>query len=324
MKVSFIAILLFSVGTCAAQDGVLNISFLKNDGRYVAKRDSADYVRVVSVPDSGSNLYNIVDYYRNDSKRLIGKTSKIFPPQFEGQCVIFYQNGKKASVVFYKNGLLVGDEYEFFPNGKLYRQKEFPDDGDKFDDINNNFLIKANYDSLGATLVKNGNGYYKGYDGNFKYIEVEGRVRNGKRDSVWKGTNKNLGFTYTENYKNGIFIEGTSIDKSGQAVTYTKVNVIPPHFKGGDAGFGRYLHNNIKYPEEARRVGTQGEVMVSFVVEKDGTVDDVRVARPVGPSIDAEAVRVITNSPRWVPGMQYGRPVRVMYSVPINFTLPGN
>jgi TonB family protein len=323
MKISFIAIFLFSILTCAAQDSVLNISYL-TDGRYVSTRERADYVRIVSVPDSGSNLYNIVDYYRNDSKRLIGKTSKIFPPQFEGQCVIFYRNGKKAMVLNYKNDLLVGEAYVFYPNGNLYLEKQYPDNGDKFNDINNNFLIKANYDSLGATLVKNGNGYYKGYEGNFKYIDVEGPVKNGKRDGVWKGTNKNLGVTYTENYKNGVFIEGTSIDQTGQAVNYTSVNAVPPRFKGGEAGFIRYIKKNIKYPDEARRLGIQGKVMVSFVVEKDGSVSDVQVARPVSPSIDAEAIRVVENSSRWVPGMQYGRPVRVMYSVPISFTLPSN
>ena len=94
-----------------------------------------------------------------------------------------------------------------------------------------------------------------------------------------------------------------------------------PTFKGGDAALMKYLSENIKYPEAAEKAGEQGRVVVSFTVEKDGAVADVKVARSVTPTLDAEAVRVIKAMPKWVPGKQDGQLVRVRYNVPVSFKL---
>ena len=94
-----------------------------------------------------------------------------------------------------------------------------------------------------------------------------------------------------------------------------------PTFKGGDAALMKYLSENIKYPEAAEKAGEQGRVVVSFTVEKDGAVADVKVARSVTPTLDAEAVRVIKAMPNWVPGKQDGQLVRVRYNVPVSFKL---
>ena len=94
-----------------------------------------------------------------------------------------------------------------------------------------------------------------------------------------------------------------------------------PTFKGGDAALMKYLSENIKYPEAAEKAGEQGRVVVSFTVEKDGAVADVKVARSVTPTLDAEAVRVIKAMPKWVPGKQDDQLVRVRYNVPVSFKL---
>jgi protein TonB len=101
---------------------------------------------------------------------------------------------------------------------------------------------------------------------------------------------------------------------------FTSVEQVP-EFPGGLDAFGRYLGKNIRYPAVARENGTQGRVIVSFVCERDGSLTDVKVARGIGDGCDEEAVRVIKSSPKWKPGIQNGRPVRVAYSVPISFTL---
>ena len=101
---------------------------------------------------------------------------------------------------------------------------------------------------------------------------------------------------------------------------FTSVEQVP-EFPGGLDAFARYLSKNIRYPAVARENNTQGRVIVSFVCEKDGSLTDVKGARGIGDGCDEEAVRVIKASPHWKPGIQNGRPVRVAYSVPINFTL---
>jgi TonB family protein len=97
-----------------------------------------------------------------------------------------------------------------------------------------------------------------------------------------------------------------------------------PVFPGGIDAFFRYLGKNIRYPTKEREKGIQGRVIIGFVVEKDGSLSDVRLLRGVAPGIDAESVRVIKASPNWQPGKQNGKAVRVAYSVPISFTLAGD
>lgn len=96
-----------------------------------------------------------------------------------------------------------------------------------------------------------------------------------------------------------------------------------PAFPGGIAELMKYLSSNIKYPVEAHKAGIQGRVVVSFVVNKDGTVKDAKIVRSVDKSIDAEALRVISAMPKWQPGYQDGKAVSVRYTVPVTFRLTG-
>jgi len=96
-----------------------------------------------------------------------------------------------------------------------------------------------------------------------------------------------------------------------------------PDFPGGDAARMKFLQENIKYPQMARESGIQGTVYVTFVVEPNGSVSDVRVLRGIGGGCDEEAIRVIKMMPNWKPGQQRGKPVRVQFNMPIKFTLQG-
>lgn len=94
-----------------------------------------------------------------------------------------------------------------------------------------------------------------------------------------------------------------------------------PVFPGGDEALRKYLAQSVKYPVIAQENGIQGRVFVSFVVNQKGEVTNVRVARPFDPNLDKEAVRVVQSMPKWAPGMQRGKAVKVSYTVPINFVL---
>lgn len=99
------------------------------------------------------------------------------------------------------------------------------------------------------------------------------------------------------------------------------VEEMPEFPNGGQAGLMQYLAKNIKYPTIAQENGTQGRVVCQFVVNKDGSIVDVKVLRSVDPYLDKEAVRVISTMPKWKPGKQRGKPVRVKYTVPVMFRL---
>ena len=94
-----------------------------------------------------------------------------------------------------------------------------------------------------------------------------------------------------------------------------------PEFPGGVEAMMHYVANNVKYPQEARDKNISGRVFVSFVIEKDGSINEAKVMRGIGGGCDEEAVRVVKNMPKWKPGMQKGKPVRVSYMMPLNFKL---
>ena len=94
-----------------------------------------------------------------------------------------------------------------------------------------------------------------------------------------------------------------------------------PSFPGGPSALMQYLSSNIKYPVVAEENGVQGRVVCTFVVERDGSITDVRVIKSVDPSLDKEAVRVVKGMPKWIPGKQNGSAVRVKYTVPVTFRL---
>ena len=97
-----------------------------------------------------------------------------------------------------------------------------------------------------------------------------------------------------------------------------------PEYPGGASALFQFLAKNVKYPAAAEKAGTQGRVVVTFVVEQDGSIVEPTVTRSVSPELDAEAVRVINAMPNWKPGTQNGKAVRVKYTVPINFALQGS
>ncbi len=94
-----------------------------------------------------------------------------------------------------------------------------------------------------------------------------------------------------------------------------------PEFPGGRGALMKYLATNIKYPPYAKEAGIQGRVFINFVVEKDGSITAVKVLRGIGGGCDEEAIRVVKNMPKWSPGMQRGKPVRVSFNLPVKFTL---
>lgn len=96
---------------------------------------------------------------------------------------------------------------------------------------------------------------------------------------------------------------------------------VDPAFPGGEAAMGEWIQKNIVYPEMAKEMGEQGTVYVQFVVNRDGSIVDVVIVRGVSESLDNEAKRVVKKMPKWSPGEQAGKPVRVRFTLPINFRL---
>lgn len=124
--------------------------------------------------------------------------------------------------------------------------------------------------------------------------------------------------------------EETTIDQTDIQIDDEEVDDEPvnfysvqerPQFPGGETALYQFLANNVKYPEDAMANNVQGTVWVQFIIDKKGNVTNVKVVRSVDPSLDKEAVRVVKSMPRWKPGKQRGKPVRVIFQVPIKFEI---
>jgi protein TonB len=110
----------------------------------------------------------------------------------------------------------------------------------------------------------------------------------------------------------------TESDNSNEVFKAVEIN---PEYPGGEAAFGKFLQSHIRYPPIAKENGTQGRVFLQFVVERDGSLTDMKIVRDPGSGLGEEAVRVLKISPHWKPGIQNGKAVRVQYTVPVNFAL---
>lgn len=132
-------------------------------------------------------------------------------------------------------------------------------------------------------------------------------------------------YSYTEESSMRVEVKYVSVrvehEEAPPEHTIFQITEVMPEFPGGQAALLSFLSKNIKYPAVAQENGAQGRVIVQFVVNRDGSVVDPVVLRSVDPSLDREALRVISAMPKWRPGIQRGRTVRVKYTVPVTFKL---
>ena len=115
------------------------------------------------------------------------------------------------------------------------------------------------------------------------------------------------------------FMTSTAQTKKNDMV-FDVVEVMP-QYPGGQIAMMKYIMENIKYPKQAVKERIQGRVTVRFIVEKDGSISDVKPILSVHPLLNKEAVRVVESMPKWTPGKQNGKPVRVRFNLPVMFKL---
>ena len=309
-----LGLLVFNIAFAQKRDTV--VYYLNASGKVVSAKDSADFFLVILPPDTSvdKKLFIVKEFYRNGKIRLIGNSmsKNLKNLKFQGAQITFFPNGHKMRVENFENGEPVDDGIEYYPNGRLYKIISYAP--------NKNVFLKPFTDSTGNVLAENGTGKWIEFNESFNEIYSEGSVSNGVADGTWHGKiNDSVGFE-------SIFNKGTVISSiriyryKNESDTCRSPDVIP-EFPGGLEAFNKFIGNNVRYPALARENGVQGIIIIGFVVEKDGTISNIKVARGIGDGCDQEAIRVIKLCPPWKAGMQNGKPVRVAYSVPISFSL---
>ncbi len=290
---------------------------MKNSGKVVSVKDSADYIMFVIPPDTSvdKNLYLIKGYYPSSGKIMFVTGSK--SPSviiYQGSYISFYPNGRRHTIELFDDGKNTGDIIEYFPNGREYSKKTIVNTVTE----EKEFLLRDCRDTTGLLTAENGNGKWIEYDKEFKNIIEEGPVVDGIKEGDWTRMYKNNTISIAS-YKNGKIQLRSEVDRDGNR-TCAKPDIVP-EFPGGTTEFLKFLGTNIRYPSVAREKGTQGVLIVTFVIEKDGSQSGVHITRGIGDGCDEEAVRVIALMPKWKPGMLNGKPVSVAFSVPIKFDI---
>jgi len=280
----------------------------------VSTRDSADFYRMILPPDTNSdkNLFIVNDFYKNGKPKMIGKTTnRGCYPELNGPCIKYFPNGRRESVENYEKGKLKGYMIKYYPNGKSYLTGMYND--------SSRLIVDECMDSTGNSLAKNGNGRYIKYDETFKQIQSQGDISNGLENGEWHGV---LGDTikYTCMYIKGVGKNGISHNINGKEYAFLKAQE-EPMFKGGMTAFYGYLSRQIRYPKAARDARIQGKVFLTFVIDRDGALSNMRVVDGIGGGCDEESLRGLSLSPKWLPCKLYGVQVRVRYTMPISFTL---
>jgi len=300
----FVSILLLFISKVSFAQKDTLVYFLKNSGKQVSTKDSADMIVFILPPDTtiDKHLSIVKGFYPNGKIRMIaGSLTHSLPLNLQGNYIDFFPNGHKMRIRNFVNGHQLGDVIAYYPNGRFYYKKTFSEEITEKPDI----LLEDCSDSTGKVLTENGNGHWTEYNQDFSTVSAEGKVTNGRTDSTWNFVTAS-GHKAVRRYKDGNPLSLVSVNQAAG-------------FPGGADNLMHFLAMHTIYPKQARDQGIEGTVIVSFVVEIDGSLTNVHVTQGIGGGCDEEAVRVVKLSPKWRPAIQDSLPIRVDYSVPVKF-----
>lgn len=274
--------------------------------------ENATYCMYIMPLDTVTGLSAIKEYYPNNQLKLSGNSSnrKFDMLCFEGNCVAYNQNGKLIKRSNYVKGSLNGNDTTYYPNGNLYMVETYTN--------TNEVLLLECRDSVGVVLAKNGNGKWIKFDGNFKETE-EGMVKDSLEDGVWKGMS-NGSPKYTTVYSKEQILSTTDPNNVvGERIFLSPRFTAIYSIDKGFFAFEEFLAKNVIYPASAREDNIQGKVVVKFIIEKDGSVTNVKAIEFPSKDLAQAVITVVQQSRRWFPALQNGEPVRAQYTIPFKF-----
>lgn len=278
-------------------------------------KDSASYFRIIEKYYSKRKVYSVTDYYITGEKQMKGKYVDPDTEIMQGAFTWYYRNGNTEYKVNYDRSTPIGKYYKWYEDGSpKVVGKYLRDRGDK--SISSQKIISF-WDSTGTQLVVKGSGAY--YETGQKHT-AQGSLLKGFKHGKWKGTDPATYLKYEEEFIKGRMIEGNSTDSTGATYPYRQIHISPSPSLGMEAFFA-YIRNNLKYPTAARRHNVEGVVYLEFWVEETGLIANAKIYRKLGYGCDEEALRVLSNAPKWNPGQRRGVPSRMKMILPIRFQL---
>lgn len=279
----------------------------------ITTEPNSKYIRVVENYKNQEKLFLFTDYYRSGKVNMKAISTKKDKPNFQGPRIEYYENGVKKQESNYIDNNLNGKQLEWYDNGEKKSEKEI-----SWDSENKNAIIKIvqfwNKDK--QQTVIDGNGQYEDTNEN---IYEKGPIKQGKKEGVWEGKNLKENYTFSEIYRDGKFISGISADENNNKYPYKEFteNAKP---EKGMTDFYQHIGRNYKTPNVE---GLKGKIYFTFIINKDGSVSNIRVLRDLGYGTGTEGIKAISSYKKWIPGKTRGIPSKTSFSLPISIMSSG-
>ena len=265
------------------------------------------YIRIIKDYYLDREIYNILDYYKSGIIKRTGISETKDRLIKTGEFISYYENGNRKSIVNYRKNKDFGNCFEFYEDGNKKLDAEYIEGKEK---NTTELKIIQFWNSKNIQTVIDGNGDYEEIREEFF---AKGKIKNGFKEGSWEGYDKKIGYTFNENFKDQKLISGVSIDSNKVEHLYTVLEIRPTPDKGIN-DFYKHIGKTFRVPNIR---GLKGIVYVKFIIETNGTAQEIKVLKDIGYGTGEEAIRAVSSYKDWKPGEQRGIKVRCKYSLPI-------
>ncbi|MFC4815889.1 MULTISPECIES: energy transducer TonB [unclassified Flavobacterium] len=297
------------------------------------------YTRIIKEYSSEKDNYKVFEYYKSgqlrkeytlkDKTNLNSKTGILTTYSENGikkqeQQISDSETGIDYTTNWYEGGQLY-QEIESNKKTKITTETNYYTNGNKLSIEKNNFsipnaglnnkIIQA-WDKNNNHTVKDGNGNYQIETDFFK---INGAVKDSLKDGEWIEQNKATGEKIIEKFKNGKFIKGKRIELDGTVITYEEQEIAAMPARGY-SDFSQFIAMFFVYSKEALKNNISGKVILEFIIETDGSINNIVVIKSLGYGLDEESIRIVKEYKSWSPGKIRGKNIRTRYHLPLRLT----
>lgn len=271
------------------------------------------YYRIIEDENTEKEEYKFKVFYQSGKIFMEGTTLSKTHMIPEGLINTYFENGNPKEEYIIAKGNNIGTKTTWHKNGTKKSIMEF---SKEIKELLPSVRILQFWDTDKVQKVVDGNGFFEDEENG---CYEKGQLQNGVRVGQWTGIDKKFKVHFIEEYKEGNLIMGTSTDSTSSTYNYTKVKEGAKPRKGYEH-FYNYIGKKFRFTKETE--GKSAKIHLSFVVEKDGSISDIKILKSGGDALDKECIRLITNYPDWEPGKYRGKKARLLFSIPITIKAP--
>ncbi|MEQ9301493.1 MAG: TonB family protein [Cyclobacteriaceae bacterium] len=313
-------LLLFYFSSCLLVSAEDTKVYYDSEGK-VTSSSQATFYRI-SNQFPIADRFHMTDFYMTGEVAANGAYLTSSYTVKDGEFVYYYPNGQVKSKGIFKENLRLGEWKWWYPNGQEMKEaliihtNSVPNEEIE--------LTISSWDENGNQVVNRGKGELIQYNehqyvGELRVV-AKGGILDGLKHGIWLGYDHDGDLLYKELYRDGILLRGKAYSESGSKVRYNTLSKAPMPL-GGVNNLRKHIVNSLKYPRNARYENITGQVLVQFVVGKDGSIHDVETIKGIGGGCDEEAERVIETFGDWEPGVQRGQLRTSRMIMPISFEI---